>query len=609
MSGRSLLRVESLESRDTPAAFGTAWPDGQHLTLSFAPDSTAIDGSSSTLGTLGAAARLPILTAFQTWAVQAGLNIGLVGDDGSLFGTGGSVQGDPRFGDIRVGGLNLPSDILAATAPYNLFDNYSGDVVVNTSSFRLGGPDLYTVLLQEAGHALSIGNSPDPASVMYEYYQGARIGLAPSDIDSVQALYGARPADQYEGAFGNGTLATATRYSSPVTADLTTTGDVDVYRFNGALLASGATISLHARGISLVTARVEVLNSRGQVLTSTTVTDPTNNDVTLSLNSVQFGATYYVRVSSGRSDVFGVGAYQLDIKQQTFLGGVLGAVGGLLDDTGLNDTLLSATRLLTGANTVDASTEYNTDGNFGSASDVDDYRIIVPPTSDGSAVNLLTTVWGKNGSTLSPWVTVYDAFGHRMAAEVLTADGKTTTMQVRGLAPGGVYFLSLSSDVHATGGYHLSADLRLNPVSVPHGGTGTLTAQAPVAEATFTLPQTDQVHLVLSASGAGSGMVELIVIAPDGSVAAEIETRVGRGGSVDVFLPAGRYRIEVRSTDLSSPIDYQVGFAVETDPAGATPTDPTSNPDGSPPPPPPPPPPSDPALQPADPDPDDAWWY
>ena len=52
--------------------------------------------------------------------------------------------------------------MLAVTAPYNCYDNYSGNLVINTSAgFGPGSVDVYTALLQEAGHAFGIGNSPD----------------------------------------------------------------------------------------------------------------------------------------------------------------------------------------------------------------------------------------------------------------------------------------------------------------------------------------------------------------------------------------------------------------------------------------------------------------
>src|SRR4051812_20920161 len=95
------LRVEELEPRDVPATFGTPWPDGQHVTLSFAPDGTPVGAlDSDFFAALGPDAKLAVLKAFQSWVTHANVNIGLVGDSGAAFGTGGAVQGDSRFGDI-----------------------------------------------------------------------------------------------------------------------------------------------------------------------------------------------------------------------------------------------------------------------------------------------------------------------------------------------------------------------------------------------------------------------------------------------------------------------------------------------------------------------------
>ena len=235
------LSVELLEARDTPTVFGTPWPDGGHLTLSFALDGTSISGEQSNLQQLltqlGPRSEHDILQAFQTWAVNSNLNIGLVPDDGTPFGTGKAVQGNPNFGDIRVGGISLPSDVIAITTPYTLFDDSSGDVVVNTSQlFGSSGYDLSTVLMHEAGHAFGLPDNSDPNSVMYTYYQGTETGLAPQDVTAIQALYGVRLQDQYQGQTGNGTLATATQYGNgPLTADLTFPGQVEDYKFTTGL--------------------------------------------------------------------------------------------------------------------------------------------------------------------------------------------------------------------------------------------------------------------------------------------------------------------------------------------------------------------------------------
>ena len=56
--------------------------------------------------------------------------------------------------------------------------------------------DLFTVVLHEAGHALGLGHSDRPGSVMYPYYRQAA-GLTADDIAGIQELYGSRetPAD------------------------------------------------------------------------------------------------------------------------------------------------------------------------------------------------------------------------------------------------------------------------------------------------------------------------------------------------------------------------------------------------------------------------------
>jgi hypothetical protein len=222
------LRVERLEDRTAPAIFGVPWPDPGHLTLSFVPDGTAYSGggTSNLFATMDAL--MPratwqgqILTAFQSWTAVAGINVSVVADSGDPLGTPGAVEGDKRFGDIRVSATTMSQDAIACGAPFSWTGTtFAGDLMFNSTCLFTSGPiglsaglggaattagyDLYTVAVQEAGHIFGMDNSADPGSVMYTTYTAPKTGLSAGDISGIQALYGTRT--DFDNAGGNSPL-------------------------------------------------------------------------------------------------------------------------------------------------------------------------------------------------------------------------------------------------------------------------------------------------------------------------------------------------------------------------------------------------------------------
>jgi hypothetical protein len=574
------LNVEVLEERDVPSAslYGTPWLDPEHLTLSLAPDGTDIAGTASQLGTVlansGSTATTDLLRAFQSWAAVADINVGLVADGGQSFSTGGATQGDARFGDLRVGARPLSGDVLAVTSPFNYFNTYSGNVVFNSAASY----DLFSVAIHEAGHSFGIDDNSDPTSVMDESYQGVRTGLAAADVAAIQALYGTRPADTYEGASGNNTLATATKYADAVTADLGQ-GDADYYRFSTPLLFPGTTIRLQAAGLSLLEARLTVFDAAGRVVATASASDPLHNDVTLQLTNLKPLSTYYVRVDGATDDVFAIGGYKLAI-DNTLTSSLTNTVSLLSSELGVNDTLKTATNLVGKVVGLTGQTDFLVRASLNGNLDTDYYKITAP--SSGGV--LVATAWGLGANDLDPRIQVYDSSDHLIAAQVLTNDSGAFTVQVANAAAGQSYYLRVTSDSGKTGNYALSAVFRSDAIEFPMNAVGDLTTGGSATQAGMNVMKGQTTHFVLAADavpGDPKATVTLTVLDANNQVAATLTTKAGDAQSLDVYLPAGLYTVQVTALTGSGLPGQNVHFMLRgigmTDPVGAPPSDPNQN--------------------------------
>src|SRR5205085_2388006 len=136
MARPTAFQLETLEDRTVPAVFGVPWADAHHVTLSFVPDGTDVDGAGSVLFSniiRGSTAnwQMTILRAVESWAGLSNINVGVVADSGDPLGTPGATQGDARFGDIRIAARPLSSNVLAIAAPPGyLGGTRSGDIII-----------------------------------------------------------------------------------------------------------------------------------------------------------------------------------------------------------------------------------------------------------------------------------------------------------------------------------------------------------------------------------------------------------------------------------------------------------------------------------------------
>ena len=187
-------RLEQLEDRLTPSIFGQPWPDPGHLTLSFAPDGTNAGGAPSGLfNLLNAQDSTPnwetaILRAFQTWAVNTNVNVGLVNDGGLALGTVGGGKGlvEQHTAAARRAGVQIrfaaPATGLVSDGAGNFWGTtWRGGLNENGTVFKINASTgvLTTVVEFTVDGAANKGAGPT-AGLVSDARNATRSSMSPS---------------------------------------------------------------------------------------------------------------------------------------------------------------------------------------------------------------------------------------------------------------------------------------------------------------------------------------------------------------------------------------------------------------------------------------------
>ncbi len=336
-SRRSRPVLESLETRVVLYSnTGNAWMNPEVITISFVPDGTNLGGVTSNLqGTFNGNANLDgrwenvILQAAQLWAQQTNINFEVVSDDGAASGGGADQEGDPDFGDIRIGGYNFGNSTLAYTCYPPSVNNFSvaGDIDFNTGMpFNIGSTyDLFTVAAHEFGHALGLGESSTSGlDVMYPTYDGAKTALASDDIAGIRNIYSSnlpRSTDTYLGS--NSTISAASNLDSTINMstftaleynlDIATAGQKEFFSVDVPSGTSGLfEVTAQSLGLSLLDPGLTVYASNmTTVLGAATGTGYSGSAPTVPLTGVTAGERLYIEVQGANTTQIGTGDYAL----------------------------------------------------------------------------------------------------------------------------------------------------------------------------------------------------------------------------------------------------------------------------------------------------------
>jgi hypothetical protein len=625
------LALQYLEDRIAPATFGIPWEDPIHLSISFAPDGTSIAGHQSELFAdldpnfpSSADWQREILKAFQTWAVHANISVGLRDDSGDPFGVAGKMQGDPRFGDIRVGAHHMAPDVLAIAVPPDPFfsGTLAGDVFLNSNAV-FTSKNLLPVMLHEAGHVFGLDDNDDPNSVMYSHLN-YRTELAPEDVQAIRDLYGARSLDHNE---PNNSFATATpiRYSgivpvylgaTPLVAysDIGTPRDVDYFWVRPLTLYNGpVTFRLQTAGISFLAPRLSIYDQSYHLLGQAESMNVFGDIVSVRLPHINpLASRYYVKVDSAANDVFGVGRYALTVAFDDRLLVDPGSFPPILrgpydtltnendiarlfsdptnvffnDDLHNNRTFLTA-EVLQSTPGYMPGTHYDKIASITDDQDIHYYRLRASRFRPGEDHVLTVTLLMMDVNGVLPVVSVYDANTNPVPVDGLLNGNGTYTIQAANVEPEASYYLKVGpARPGDAGNYALVVHFGGITANLETFASGRLDNRHWQQGYTLYVARSQLFQFVLSAGRQGDppdGRVRMEITNQSGDVVFALAVDDGQTASgSSVFLTPGEYRarftLEVSAGPPPSPTSFQLRGLGISDPVGPVLDDPTFNP-------------------------------
>ena len=308
--------LEGLEDRLLLySAYGGTWVYGSRITYSFMPDGTSVGGTPSALyQTLNAKFstatwQLQFQKAASVWQAVANINLSQVSDDGSPEACNGNQQDDSRFGDIRIGMVNLGGAPWARPSCRRRSTAEPTPATCSSTPPRTGRStpdyDLETVAIHEFGHALGLGESQITTACMYGYYNAMKQSLTTDDVAGIQSVWGAPQPDQFNSnGQSNSIYTNAANITSYIDANsqiaipslrITSASQTEWFSVTVPSSTTGTmVVKVQSSNLSMMSPKMTVYTS-GLAAVGSASSTAYGDTVSVSVAGVKSGQTYLIR--------------------------------------------------------------------------------------------------------------------------------------------------------------------------------------------------------------------------------------------------------------------------------------------------------------------------
>ena len=543
------------------------------------------------------------------------------------MGIRGPVRGDSRFGEVRVAGVAMSDDTLAAAINHDKLSagTWAGDLLINTDADWSQHPDdLLKAAFHEAGHVLGLPHNADPASPMHEHGIPTSLVPAASDIALLQELYGLRHADANEINKPNDTIGDATRirFSDSSSFDgskalvhygeISSPSDRDIFFFELPSNYSGtSTIHAVSAGLSQLQFRFTVTDRNGLVLAHGESTSQFGGDVAVNVSRPAGDSKLYLHIEPMGDPLAQIGTYaiiaQLDGLVKTSYGeslkvaqtahrwfassaqsltnlnvsSLIGSSGDpvLVNDGGVDDNPSNAPRVEPYADSALRRASL-TIGTISTTKDVDYFRFRSPKPPVGKTFGMLVSVDALELDQLVPVIQVLDKQLNPLAVEQFVNGNGNVVVWVPGVQENVDYTVRIAgvTATQKTGNYELAVAFQEDKpqrhvLSVGHLTTAALESKSALYVAR---PQLFTFALQANSTSAITGEAWANIYDYRKRPISTIATEIGQlRTSPSILLMPGTYYLQF-GTKLPNAIESDVlnvelSGTADTDPLGPPP--------------------------------------